>query len=243
MYGRSKKLWGWWKVCEASPRWQKSTKQPEPAPASRHPAPTPTQQEGEEASLRRERDRESAIRRISRWQDMSHHLKPCGTIIPPSLWREKEGGGKCVCGGGGVTVGTEWVRGKVEGCAGVGGAAGCFTPGLFKETAQGMPLALLTKHFFFFSLSIAGCAQVKSSGSQSYPPQTPQPFEDASETFSLRHRGLFQSWCFKWTLQFCRGHRDREKERGYCGSEDGIVVECQTCIWANDASFTFFFKI
>lgn len=37
----------------------------------------------------------------------------------------------------------------------VGGAAGCFTPGLFKETAQGMPLAHLTKHFpspsFFFS--------------------------------------------------------------------------------------------
>lgn len=33
---------------------------------------------------------------------------------------------------------------------GVGGAGGCFTPGLFKETAQGMPLALLTKHFFFF---------------------------------------------------------------------------------------------
>lgn len=56
---------------------------------------------------------------------------------------------------------------------GVGGAAGCFTPGLFKETAQGMPLALLTKHFFFmpfFSLSIAGCAPVKSSGSQSLPP-------------------------------------------------------------------------
>lgn len=41
------------------------------------------------------------------------------------------------------------MRGEVEGAL-VGGAAGCFTPGLFKETAQGMPLALLTKHFFFF---------------------------------------------------------------------------------------------
>lgn len=86
----------------------------------------------------------------------------------------------------------------------VGGAAGCFTPGLFKETAQGMPLAHLTKHFpspslffspppltffsrlFVFFLSIAGCAPVKSSGPPSLFP--PQPFEDASETFSRRRR-------------------------------------------------------
>lgn len=99
--------------------------------------------------------------------DMSHHLKPCGTIIPLSLWREEgEGGGRrCERRSGGVV-----------------GAGGCFTPGLFKETAQGMPLALLTKHFslppslslfffafLFFFLSIAGCAPVKSSGPQSSP--------------------------------------------------------------------------
>lgn len=55
---------------------------------------------------------------------------------------------------------------------GLGGAGGCFTPGLFKETAQGMPLVLLTKHFFFsffFSLSIAGCAPVESSGPPVFP--------------------------------------------------------------------------
>lgn len=95
--------------------------------------------------------------------DMSHHLKPCGTIIPLSLWRERGGTGD----------------GASERSGGVVGAGGCFTPGLFKETAQGMPLALLTKHFplspslsflpFCFFLSIAGCAPVKSSGPQSSP--------------------------------------------------------------------------
>lgn len=103
--------------------------------------------------------------------DMSHHLKPCGTIIPLSLWREKGGGGE------GETERTNERASERSG--GVVGAGRCFTPGLFKETAQGMPLALLTKHFslspslsflpFCFFLSIAGCAPVKSSGPQSSP--------------------------------------------------------------------------
>lgn len=54
--------------------------------------------------------------------------------------------------------GMESERRRSGGLCGVGGAAGCFTPGLFKETAQGMPLAHLTKHFpspsFFFPLSL-----------------------------------------------------------------------------------------
>lgn len=97
-------------------------------------------------------------------------------------------GGRERVGGGG----DGWYRARVSEweekwrVCGVGGAGGCFTPGLFKETAQGMPLALLTKHFFFFFffaflfffssiffffffLSIAGCAPVKSSGPQSSP--------------------------------------------------------------------------
>lgn len=46
-----------------------------------------------------------------------------------------------------VEGGMESERRRSGGVCGVGGAAGCFTPGLFKETAQGMPLAHLTKHF------------------------------------------------------------------------------------------------
>lgn len=106
-------------------------------------------------------------------------------------WEGGEGGsrgGRERVGGGG----DGWYRARVSEweekwrVCGVGGAGGCFTPGLFKETAQGMPLALLTKHFFFFFflpfcffflpfffffffLSIAGCAPVKSSGPQSSP--------------------------------------------------------------------------
>ena len=99
-------------------------------------------------------------------------------------WEGGEGGIRGERGGGG----DGWYRARVSEweekwrVCGVGGAGGCFTPGLFKETAQGMPLALLTKHFFFFFLpffffffpfffflSIAGCAPVKSSGPQSSP--------------------------------------------------------------------------
>ena len=103
---------------------------------------------------------------------------------------------------------------------GVGGAGGCFTPGLFKETAQGMPLALLTKHFFFFffclfvffffhffffSCVFLGALQSNPLG----PSLPPQPFEDASETFSRRHRGLFSVPMFQMNnptlLRPCRG--------------------------------------
>lgn len=70
------------------------------------------------------------------------------------------------------------------------GAGGCFTPGLFKETAQGMPLALLTKHFslspslslFAFLFFLEYC-WVRSSQILWAPSFPPQPFEDASETF------------------------------------------------------------
>lgn len=115
--------------------------------------------------------------------DMSHHLKPCGTIIPLSLWREKGGGGE------GETERTNERASERSG--GVVGAGRCFTPGLFKETAQGMPLALLTKHFslslplslfclFVFSWVLLGALQSNPLG----PSLPPQPFEDASETFS-----------------------------------------------------------
>lgn len=101
---------------------------------------------------------------------------------------------------------------------GVGGAGGCFTPGLFKETAQGMPLALLTKHFFSFFfrlfcffLSIAGCAPVKSSGPQS----SPTAIWGCLRNFFPQILGLFQCWCFKWIIQCCCGHAE-----GYSGSEE-----------------------
>lgn len=101
---------------------------------------------------------------------------------------------------------------------GVGGAAGCFTPGLFKETAQGMPLALLTKHFsffffclFVFFLSIAGCAPVKSSGPQS----SPTAIWGCLRNFFSQTLGLFQCWCFKWIIHHCCGQAE-----GYLGGED-----------------------
>lgn len=90
---------------------------------------------------------------------------------------------------------------------GVVGAGGCFTPGLFKETAQGMPLALLTKHFslslppslplslFFLFLFFLPYCWVRSSQILWAPVPPPQPFEDASETFS-------QTFGPVWVLMF-----------------------------------------
>lgn len=66
---------------------------------------------------------------------------------------------------------------------GLGGAGGCFTPGLFKETAQGMPLVLLTKHFFFSFFFFLEYCWVCSSRILWAPSLPPQPFEDASESF------------------------------------------------------------
>lgn len=198
------KLWGGGKFTKRQTRWQKSTNSPsKPASLALSPSLFLSLSHTLTLSLSRSprhptgRRGSSGEHDTARLQvtDMSHHLKPRGTIIPLSLWREMggwrggESGGEREWGGGG---GDGWYRARVSEweekwrVCGVGGAGGCFTPGLFKETAQGMPLALLTKHFFFFFffaflfffssiffffffLSIAGCAPVKSSGPQSSP--------------------------------------------------------------------------
>lgn len=68
--------------------------------------PHDTQQEGK-ASLR------STLRQVT---DMSHHLKPCGTIIPLSLWRERRVGE----GDAEVRTELEWVSESRSGGRAVG---------------------------------------------------------------------------------------------------------------------------
>lgn len=173
------KTLGWRKVYEASIQWQKSTNNPS-QPASLSLAPLSLRLPPRHPTGRWGFSGEHDTARLQ-VTDMSHHLKPCGTIIPLSLWRQKgRGGGGSVVGNGGSRgeKGDGGYRARVSEweekwrVCGLGGAGGCFTPGLFKETAQGMPLVLLTKHFFFsffFSLSIAGCAPVESSGPPVFP--------------------------------------------------------------------------
>lgn len=111
------KLWGRGKFTKASTPWQKSTNRPsQPSSLPLSPSLSPNRKA---RLLRREHD--TARLQVT---DMSHHLKPCGTIIPLSLWREKGGEGNRRCGarGGGdvAVVGTEreWVSGEVEGVQG-----------------------------------------------------------------------------------------------------------------------------
>lgn len=152
------KTFGRRKVYKASPRWQKSTNRPsQPTSFSLSESLPPCRK----ARL---------LRRVR------YGTSPGDRYVTPpkTLWHNYTS----------VALKGEGRRGRggdraSERSGGVVGAGGCFTPGLFKETAQGMPLALLTKHFplspslsflpFCFFLSIAGCAPVKSSGPQSSP--------------------------------------------------------------------------
>lgn len=197
------KLWGGGKFTKRQTRWQKSTNSPS-KPASLFLSPSLFLSLSHTLTLSLSRSpRHPTGRRGSSGEhdtarlqvtDMSHHLKPRGTIIPLSLWREMggwrggESGGERESGGGRrwlVQSESEWVRGEVEGVRGWW----CWwmlyswliqrdSP---RDASRSSNKALLfffffaflfffsSIFFFFFFLSIAGCAPVKSSGPQSSP--------------------------------------------------------------------------
>lgn len=148
--------------------------------------------------------------------DMSHHLKPCGTIIPLSLWRQKGRGGDggSVVGNGGSRggkemVGTEreWVRGEVEGVR----ARWCWwmlysrliqrdSP---RDASRSSNKALLF-FLFFFPWVLLGVLQSNPLGPQS----SPSAIWGCLRKFFSQILGLFQCWCFKWILQCCCGHAE-----------------------------------
>lgn len=100
------KTLGWRKVYEASIQWQKSTNNPS-QPASLSLAPLSLRLPPRHPTGRWGFSGEHDTARLQ-VTDMSHHLKPCGTIIPLSLWRQK---GR---GGGGSVVGNEGSGGRKE---------------------------------------------------------------------------------------------------------------------------------
>lgn len=216
------KTLGWRKVYEASIQWQKSTNNPS-QPASLSLAPLSLRLPPRHPTGRWGFSGEHDTARLQ-VTDMSHHLKPCGTIIPLSLWRQKgRGGGGSVVGNGGSRgeKGDGGYRARVSEweekwrVCGLGGAGGCFTPGLFKETAQGMPLVLLTKHFFFSFFFFLEYCWVCSSRILWAPSLPPQPFEDASESFSRRYRACFSA---DVSNEYCNAAA--AMQRGYLGSKD-----------------------
>lgn len=130
------KLWGGGKFTKRQTRWQKSTNSPsKPASLALSPSLFLSLSHTLTLSLSRSprhptgRRGSSGEHDTARLQvtDMSHHLKPRGTIIPLSLWREMggwrggESGGERE-GGGEEMVGTEreWVSERRSGgCAGL----------------------------------------------------------------------------------------------------------------------------
>lgn len=193
------KTFGRWKVYKASPRWQKSTNRPsQPTSFSLSESLPPCRK----ARL---------LRRVR------YGTSPGDRYVTPpkTLWHNYtsvalKGEGRRGRGGDGAS----------ERSGGVVGAGGCFTPGLFKETAQGMPLALLTKHFplspslFFAFLFFLEYCWVRSSQIL-WAPVFPHSHLRMPQKLSRRHLGLFRCWCFKWIIHVCCGHAE-----GYLGSED-----------------------
>lgn len=222
------KLWGGGKFTKHHMRWQKSTNSPS-QPASLFSSPSALTPNRKAKLLRREHGTSPGDRYVTPPKTLWHNYT--SVALKGEGRREEEEGGE-----GEVGTEREWVserktkkkKKKWRVCR-VGGAAGCFTPGLFKETAQGMPLVLLTKHFFFLQY-----CWVRSSQILWAPVSPPQPFEDASETFSRRHLGLFQRWCFQWIIQHCCGHAE-----GLLGTGDwGWMADTCQALSSGSPSFT-----
>lgn len=215
------KTLGWRKVYEASIQWQKSTNNPsQPASLSLALSPsTPTTPNRKVRLLRRARYGTSpGDRYVTPPKTLWHNY----TSVALKTEGERGGGGSVVGNGGSrgekgdggyrARV-SEWEE-KWRVC-GLGGAGGCFTPGLFKETAQGMPLVLLTKHFFFSFFFFLEYCWVCSSRILWAPSLPPQPFEDASESFSRRYRACFSA---DVSNEYCNAAA--AMQRGYLGSKD-----------------------
>lgn len=138
--------------------------------------------------------------------DMSHHLKPCGTIIPLSLWREKGGGGD----GANERASEKWRGGW------------CWwmlyswliqrdSPRDASRSSNKALLSLSLLPFFFF---LEYC-WVRSSQIL-WAPVFPHSHLRMPQKLSRRHLGLFRCWCFKWIIHVRCSHAE-----GYLGSEDG----------------------
>lgn len=209
------KTLGWRKVYEASIQWQKSTNNPS-QPASLSLAPLSLRLPPRHPTGRWGFSGEHDTARLQ-VTDMSHHLKPCGTIIPLSLWRQKgRGGGGSVVGNGGSRGGerrwwvqskSEWVRGEVEGVR----ARWCWwmlysrliqrdSP---RDASRSSNKALLF-FLFFFPWVLLGVLQSNPLGPQS----SPSAIWGCLRKFFSQISGLFQCWCFKWILQCCCGHAE-----------------------------------
>lgn len=215
------KTLGWRKVYEASIQWQKSTNNPS-QPASLSLAPLSLRLPPRHPTGRWGFSGEHDTARLQ-VTDMSHHLKPCGTIIPLSLWRQKgRGGGEAWWGtevAGGerrwwVQSKSEWVRGEVEGVR----ARWCWwmlysrliqrdSP---RDASRSSNKALL--FFLFFFLEYCWVCSSRILWAPSLPPQ---PFEDASESFSRRYRACFSA---DVSNEYCNAAA--AMQRGYLGSKD-----------------------
>lgn len=214
------KTLGWRKVYEASIQWQKSTNNPsQPASLSLAlSASTPTTPNRKVRLLRRARYGTSpGDRYVTPPKTLWHNytsvaLKTEGERRGEARWGTGVAGGEKGDGGYRARV-SEWEE-EWRVC-GLGGAGGCFTPGLFKETAQGMPLVLLTKHSFFSVFFFLEYCWVCSSRILWAPSLPPQPFEDASESFSRRYRACFSA---DVSNEYCNAAA--AMQRGYSGSKD-----------------------
>lgn len=98
------------------------------------------------------------------------------------------------------------------GCAGSVVLVDALLPAYSKRQPKG---CLLTKHFFFSFFFFLEYCWVCSSRILWAPSLPPQPFEDASESFSRRYRACFSA---DVSNEYCNAAA--AMQRGYLGSKD-----------------------